>query len=435
MSNTAIRVENLSKQYKIGVARPDTLRDQLAGNLRRLFRWDGQRPARDDRIWALQDVSLEVKPGEVVGLVGRNGAGKSTLLKILTRITEPTAGLAEIRGRVGSLLEIGTGFHGELTGRENIFLNGAILGMKRREIDRKFDNITDFAEIGKFIDTPVKRFSSGMYVRLAFAVAAHMEPDILLVDEVLAVGDFAFQKKCLGKMQDVAGHGKTVVFVSHNMGAIRTLCNRCVLLEGGRVVADGPADRVIDSYIDQRSQLTRVQESNRIEADYGEGFVLHHTGNSGDLTLFCGDPVTLEFEIEASRPLSEAEAGIGVGINTAAGDPVVSMSSLVQRAPTTPGISRFWRVRCDLGRLPLNAGRYFVAVDVGNAQRSRRTAKFTHAFTIHVMEYDVFGWGSSLPSPRWWGPMYWAPQWDIQPTRGETLLLRRKDETSSSTRE
>ncbi len=432
MSDTVIRVENLSKQYKIGVHQPDTLRDQLAGSLKRLFGRDGQRPPRVDSIWALKDVSLEIKPGEVVGLIGRNGAGKSTLLKILSRITEPTVGRAEIHGRVGSLLEVGTGFHGELTGRENVFLNGSILGMKRLEISRKFNDIIDFAETGKFLDTPVKRYSSGMQVRLAFAVAAHLQPEILLVDEVLAVGDFAFQKKCLGKMRDVAGFGKTVVFVSHNMGAIRTLCSRCVLLENGRATADGPADRVVDYYVDQQSRTTVLHKSNRVEADYGKGFVLHRQENRGEVTLFCGDPITLEFSIEAPRPLSEAQAGIGVSIITAIGERVVSMSSLVQQAPTTPGLSRFWGVRCELGHLPLNAGAYFVEVDVGDAQRSNRAAKFTQAFTLHVMENDVFGWGSSLPSPRWWGPMYWAPQWVIQPMSDEELPPGRKDESSST---
>ncbi len=432
MSDTVIRVEDLSKQYKIGVARSDTLRDQLAGSLQRLFSRDGQRPPRDDRIWALKDVSLEINPGEVVGLIGRNGAGKSTLLKILTRITEPTAGRAEIHGRVGSLLEVGTGFHGELTGRENIFLNGAILGMRKREIVRKFGDIIDFSEIGKFLDTPVKHYSSGMYVRLAFAVAAHLEPEILLVDEVLAVGDFAFQKKCLGKMQDVAGHGKTVVFVSHNMGAIRTLCSRCILLENGKAAQDGPADRVIDYYLEQRSQTTGLHRSNRIQADHGEGFVLWYSQNFGDLTMFCGDPITLEFDIEAPRPLSEAAVGVGVGITTAAGDRVISMSSLVQRVEGTTGLSRFWRVRCDMGRLPLNAGTYFAGIVIGDGQHSTPAAKFNSAFTIRVMEYDVFGWGTTLPHPRWWGPMYWAPQWDIRPMRSGELPQGKDDEPTAS---
>jgi lipopolysaccharide transport system ATP-binding protein len=207
---------------------------------------DGDEP---DIFWALRDVSFEVNPGEVVGLVGRNGAGKSTLLKLLSRITEPTTGRATLRGRVASLLEVGTGFHPDLTGRENIFLNGAILGMKRAEIVRKFDEIVAFAEIGNFLDTPVKRYSSGMYVRLAFAVAAHLDPEILIIDEVLAVGDAAFQKKCLGKMHHVASHGRTVLFVSHNMGAVQTLCSRAVMLEDGRVAAVGETRSVLARYL------------------------------------------------------------------------------------------------------------------------------------------------------------------------------------------
>src|ERR671919_706880 len=228
MSEIAIRVEGLSKQYKIGLAtrRHDPLRDQITDGLLSIFRSNGhssatgQRSASSDTIWALKDISFEIKHGEVVGFIGRNGAGKSTLLKILSRITEPTSGKAHIFGRVGSLLEVGIGFHPELTGKENIFLNGAVLGLKKSEIDRKFDEIVAFAEVEKFIDTPVKRYSSGMYVRLAFAVAAHMEPDILIVDEVLAVGDAEFQKKSLGKMHEVSRGGRTVLFVSHNMASI-----------------------------------------------------------------------------------------------------------------------------------------------------------------------------------------------------------------------
>ena len=217
----------------------------LQAPLRRLRR---SAPRRSD-FWALKDVSFEVPPGEVLGVVGRNGAGKSTLLKVLSRITEPTTGRVELRGRVGSLLEVGTGFHPELTGRENIYLNGAILGMKRREIARKFDEIVAFAEVEQFLDTPVKRYSSGMYMRLAFAVAAHLEPEILLVDEVLAVGDAEFQKKCLGKMGDVAGEGRTVLFVSHNMGAVQTVCRRALLLDHGRVKMIGPAEEVVAEYL------------------------------------------------------------------------------------------------------------------------------------------------------------------------------------------
>ncbi|MCS7214362.1 MAG: ABC transporter ATP-binding protein [Candidatus Calescibacterium sp.] len=248
-SDTAIRVENLSKLYYIGEAEKYyALRDVFSDFFRSLFRLGGRKKKVREQIWALKDVSFEVKRGEVVGIIGRNGAGKSTLLKILSRITEPTQGYAEIHGRVGSLLEVGTGFHPELTGRENIYFSGAILGMKKKEIDKKFDEIVAFAEVEKFIDTPVKYYSSGMYVRLAFAVAAHLEPEILLVDEVLAVGDAAFQRKCLGKMGEVAKGGRTVLFVSHNMGMITSLCPRAILLENGRIVADGVASETVLTY-------------------------------------------------------------------------------------------------------------------------------------------------------------------------------------------
>ena len=251
MSNIAIRVENLSKEYHLGRAqeRHDTLRDALAASFKRLRRRPSQRANQEDILWALKDVSFEVQRGEVVGIIGRNGAGKSTLLKILSQITEPTRGRAEIHGRVGSLLEVGTGFHPELTGRENIYLNGAILGMRRAEIDRRFDEIVAFAEIERFLDTPVKRYSSGMYVRLAFAVAAHLEPEILLVDEVLAVGDAQFQKKCLGKMGEVAEQGRTVLFISHNMGAVAQLCPTSVYMQSGRMVGLDRSPIVIREYL------------------------------------------------------------------------------------------------------------------------------------------------------------------------------------------
>jgi lipopolysaccharide transport system ATP-binding protein len=247
-----IKIEKISKQYQIGMraAAYSTLRENLTNRLRSplgVFRRNGR--SSEQTIWALHDVSFEVHPGEVVGIIGRNGAGKSTLLKILSRITEPTKGRAEIYGRVGSLLEVGTGFHPELTGRENIFLNGSILGMKREEIERKFDEIVAFAEVSKFIDTPVKRYSSGMYVRLAFGVAAHLDPEILLVDEVLAVGDASFQRKCLDKMKDVSRHGRTVLFVSHNMPAVTRLCERTILLDDGQVLQDGPSHKVIGMYL------------------------------------------------------------------------------------------------------------------------------------------------------------------------------------------
>ena len=256
-SNTVIAVKNLSKCYSIGRAsvddcnkyNPPGLRHAIEDMLRNPLAWWKKRRVKKEDFWALKDISFEVKAGEVVAVIGRNGAGKSTLLKILSRITDPTTGRIEIAGRIASLLEVGTGFHAELTGRENIFLNGAILGMTRAEIRRKFDEIVAFSEVEKFLDTPVKRYSSGMYVRLAFSVAAHLEPEILIVDEVLAVGDAAFQKKCLGKMQEVSrNHGRTVLFVSHNMSAILQLTSRAVVLDAGRVIFHGPTEKAVEHY-------------------------------------------------------------------------------------------------------------------------------------------------------------------------------------------
>jgi lipopolysaccharide transport system ATP-binding protein len=252
MNKPVVEVRELSKQYSLGATvSHDTLRDAIADGFKSIFGRNSETPRQsdDETIWALKDVSFDVKEGEVLGIIGRNGAGKSTLLKVLSRITEPTEGEVKITGRVGSLLEVGTGFHPELTGRENIYLNGAILGMKKEEIKKKFDEMVAFAEIEKFLDTPVKRYSSGMYVRLAFAVAAHFEPEILVVDEVLAVGDAQFQKRCLGKMGDVAGEGRTVLFVSHNMAAVQSLCSRAIWLDEGKIVDSGQPDEVISNYL------------------------------------------------------------------------------------------------------------------------------------------------------------------------------------------
>jgi lipopolysaccharide transport system ATP-binding protein len=275
MSNIAIQVEDLDKKYHIGGPRKthDRLGDQLADMLKAPFRRAGKllrgqatgAAELDETFWALKDIDFEIKQGESVGVIGRNGAGKSTLLKILSRITEPTRGYADIYGRVGSLLEVGTGFHPELNGRENIYLNGAILGMRKVEIARKFDEIVAFAEIGKFIDTPVKHYSSGMYVRLAFSVAAHLEPEILLVDEVLAVGDLAFQKKCLGKMDDVTQDGRTVLFVSHNMSLVQTLCQRGIFLDQGEIATDGPIAETIDSYLQTLEQMEAQDLAKRVD--------------------------------------------------------------------------------------------------------------------------------------------------------------------------
>jgi len=270
MNDIAIRAENISKKFQIGRRQGsyktlrDTIADAFVAPIRKagkLLRGQAAGAAElDETIWALKDISFEVKHGEIVGIIGRNGSGKSTLLKILSRITEPTTGFAEIHGRIGSLLEVGTGFHPELTGRENVYLNGAILGMKRLEIERKFDEIVAFAEVERFIDTPVKHYSSGMYLRLAFAVAAHLEPEILIVDEVLAVGDSRFQKKCLNKMQDVGKEGRTVLFVSHNMPAITRLCKRTILLDEGCIKQDGPSHKVVSSYLTSELGTTAMRE-------------------------------------------------------------------------------------------------------------------------------------------------------------------------------
>ncbi len=286
MCSDAIQIENLSKRYRLGQggAQDRTFREliqeSIGAAVRKLaFGRSGSRGNGADgeidsssgseenarHFWALRDVSMNIRPGQVVGVIGRNGAGKSTLLKVLSRITDPTQGHAVIRGRVGSLLEVGTGFHPELSGRENVFLNGAVLGMTRREIVAKFDDIVAFAEVEKFLDTPVKRYSSGMYVRLAFAVAAHLEPEILIVDEVLAVGDAAFQARCLGKMKDVAGQGRTVLFVSHNMAAVQHLCDRAVHLDAGRVVADGPATQIVGDYLNSLRKRSTLRVADRTD--------------------------------------------------------------------------------------------------------------------------------------------------------------------------
>jgi homopolymeric O-antigen transport system ATP-binding protein len=313
MTDPVITVEHLSKRYRIGAKqeRHDTLGAALADlarrpftnlrNLRSLTTFSEQDEA-DDTIWALRDVSFDIKSGETVGIIGANGAGKSTLLKVLSRITQPTSGRAVVKGRVSSLLEVGTGFHADLTGRENVYLNGAILGMTRSEIDKKFDDIVDFSDVGKFIDTPVKRYSSGMALRLAFSVAAHLEPEIMMVDEVLAVGDLRFQKKCLGKMGEVAQAGRTVIYVAHNMPAISRLCERAILMGQGRVVQDGPAHEVISTYLNSGMGTSAVREWPDLEHAPGGNIVrlsamrvLDEDGDPAD-TIDIRRPCRIEME-------------------------------------------------------------------------------------------------------------------------------------------
>jgi lipopolysaccharide transport system ATP-binding protein len=361
MSIPAIRVEGIGKRYRFGQTRPQgTLRDLIAEAARASFRRKGPggrtaaRTPEDQWFWALRDVSFELQHGKVLGLIGGNGAGKSTLLKILARITEPTEGVAIITGRVGSLLEVGTGFHSELTGRENIYLSGAILGMRRAEIARRFDEIVDFAEIARFLDTPVKRYSSGMHMRLAFAVAAHLEPEILLVDEVLAVGDAAFQRKCVGKMSDVAGEGRTVLFVSHNMAAIQALCSWALWLREGRVVEAGPPGRVVAVYLQASAvSLTECAWDDPALAPGNERVRLRRARvrpaeDSGSEVITTRTPVVIEFEywnLQPGSPLTlclnlfnqEGTLLFSAGPASASGDPSVAVRGLFRVVCRVPG--------------------------------------------------------------------------------------------------
>jgi len=369
MSDTIIAVEQLGKCYRIDHqverARYKTLRETLTRKASGLFKgWHSRngssgaaRPAREE-FWALKDVSIDVKQGEVLGIIGRNGAGKSTLLKILSRITEPTRGRVRIRGRVASLLEVGTGFHPELTGRENVFLNGAILGMSKVEIQRKFDEIVAFAGVEKFLDTPVKRYSSGMYVRLAFAVAAHLEPEILVVDEVLSVGDAEFQKKCLGKMQDVSGHGRTVLFVSHNMAAVKALCQHGLLLESGQLVAEGPVSMVTDKYAELHAEVTAARwerpRDGALSGVYFTRATIEVSGHQPELRLVCAAELYCR---------TECRSFIALDISDNQG------SVIMQAIPTTTqfvgGSKGTYSVEIVVELPPLIPGRYTVDLWMG----------------------------------------------------------------------
>ena len=325
---TAISVKNIGKQYKIGAAESkfrynmlrDVIVDTVAAPVRLVKAMIGKSDRRQNQnyVWALKDVSFDLEEGKVLGIVGRNGAGKSTLLKILSRVTEPTVGTVSVRGRVGSLLEVGTGFHPELTGRENIYMNGAILGMKRSEIDSKFDEIVDFSEVTQYIDTPVKRYSSGMYLRLAFAVAAHLEPEILVVDEVLAVGDAEFQKKCLGKMGDVAQQGRTVLFVSHNMSAILRLTQEAVVLNKGQLIMRGPTQEAVDYYLSsgQSQAGERVWDADDVPATAMPfmpiSLKVKERGGKVVDTIRSTETVTVEFEYKLSAPVTGLRVGLYV---------------------------------------------------------------------------------------------------------------------------
>jgi lipopolysaccharide transport system ATP-binding protein len=372
----AIRVEDLSKCYQISPHQAGyrTLRESImtavAAPARKLRRWlgaDSPEPESGERThWALRDVNFEVRPGEVIGLIGRNGAGKSTLLKLLSRITEPTSGRVELRGRVLSLLEIGTGFHQELTGRENIYLNGAILGMTRREIERKFDDIVAFAEIEKFLDTPSKRYSSGMYIRLAFAVAAQFEAEVLLVDEVLAVGDAAFQKKCLDRIAALARSGGTVIFVSHNMGTVTSICQTALVLDGGRLIARGEAREQARLYLNLLGERSAVDLAGRTDrggngvARLSDVRLLDSQGRSVEHAL-GGEPLTIRLGYRAERPLASAE--VHVWLCNEQGQNATMLSNRFSGDPleTLPAVGA---LECHIPEVVLAPGGYLLNIDL-----------------------------------------------------------------------
>jgi lipopolysaccharide transport system ATP-binding protein len=411
---TIIAAENLDKKYQIGADQSVAyLRDSVGGFLKNPFSQTRKNGKPDNRtVWALKDVNFDVQQGEIVGLIGRNGAGKSTLLKIVSRITEPTAGRVRVRGRVGSLLEVGTGFHPELTGRENIFLNGAVMGMKRSEITLRFDEIVDFAGVGKFLDTPVKHFSSGMYMRLAFAVAAHLDQEILLVDEVLAVGDLAFQKKCMNKVSSFSQSGRTVLFVSHNMEAISQLCPRVILLDGGRVVTDGPRDETLRSYLWGTAQTSGEYVYQHDDDENPPAELMIHSvrikDSNGTIvsSVDSREAFSIEIEYEVFDRLPFAWAGFVIssanGVVLLCG---VEADNPEFAGPREPGL--YHSTTIVPGRL-FNAGNYLLSVlgakKTGGSYTILHELKNILSFQVHLAQIGSdFGGrvGFMYPSPEW----------------------------------
>jgi len=414
-----IRVENLHKRYELGTklgGSYSTLREDLMNALRRPFRRAGGRShSRKRTLWALAGLSFEVSPGEVLGVIGRNGAGKSTLLKVLSRITEPTQGRVELFGRVGSLLEVGTGFHPELTGRENIFLNGAILGMRKREIERQFDQIVAFAEIEQFLDTPVKRYSSGMFTKLAFSVAAHLEPEILLVDEILSVGDAAFQKKCLGKMREVAGGGRTVLFVSHNSAAIEALCDRCLWLREGRLEADGEPIDLLRRYLttDGAQEAATVSLSRHGGRTPGSEELMHKAtllseDGTPTTSVRMGETFGVQVHFSRSTPLKPV---FGLAFKTVTGAPLFGVNNRFVPAEQMPETAGEGVVTCWVERPPLMPGTYFLDLHFGDEYRDLDVVR--EALSFDVEASDVFGTGRLCPPGG--GPICWGGRYQYEP--------------------
>ena len=410
MSESIISVENLSKRYMIGrqAEQGDGLRHVLERAIRapfnRLRSGEKEKREKSEEFWAVKNVSLEIKRGEMMGVIGRNGAGKSTLLKLLSRITEPTTGKISLRGRVASLLEVGTGFHPELTGRENIFLNGAILGMSRVEIKRKFDEITAFAEIDKFLDTPVKRYSSGMYVRLAFAVAAHLEPEILIVDEVLAVGDADFQKKCLGKMEDVsAKEGRTVILVSHQMTAIQNLCTRCILMDRGQLIMEGGTEEVVNAYMSKGAELASSGLTDRKDRA-GKGDIrvtaIDLRDESGNVIqeAISGNNVTLSLAYSVKEGEVLNDCIVCVEICKDLKKYFALSSALVDRRKLQ--LAGEGRIDFLIPDWPLSGGRYHVNIYI-EADRAMQDY-LNDASVIEAIDGDYFGTGK-LHHEGWQG--------------------------------
>jgi lipopolysaccharide transport system ATP-binding protein len=413
MSNSIISVENVSKRYFVGHQSAEresyaSLRDVIGREVRNFARKagdlaHGRQIVQGDSVedfWALKDVSFEVKQGDVLGIVGRNGAGKSTLLKILSRITEPTKGRVRLQGRVASLLEVGTGFHPELTGRENIFLNGAILGMTQREIKRKFDEIVAFAEVDRFLDTPVKRYSSGMYVRLAFAVAAHLDPEILLVDEVLAVGDAAFQKKCLGKLESVTtNEGRTVIFISHNTTALLTLCKRGVLLKNGLVSFEGSIKDVVEQYYSQRERRT----SANFAPQEGKPSI---TAVSINQDALKGGDLIVDIGFESPFPMNPPVPGIVINSNL--GTPIYGSNPRIHNMESSGEAATSGTVQIKVRQLPLVSGYYTISVWLGDWQRD-----YDHRSDVLSFEFSHDIGMAPTQTPVGVGYLKWPAEWRL----------------------
>lgn len=417
----AVSACNLSKSYSIAVnsGRVSTLAELLTQKMKRPFE-----RADVKTFWALKDVSFEIEKGDVVGIIGRNGAGKSTLLKVLSRITEPTQGRAVLNGRVSSLLEVGTGFHAELTGRENIALNGAILGMSRREISRQFDEIVDFAGVEQFLDTPVKRYSSGMYVRLAFAVAAHLNPDILIIDEVLAVGDVEFQKKCLGKMETVAKSGRTVLFVSHNMAAINHMCNTCLVLQSGSVAFFGDTESATKHYL---ATGETVQASDDLGMDsfrpswakpYITGVKLLNADDVPVNIIPLGSPVTFEVTFAAPPGAKVRWPVLGVVINHTTFGMTGAVNSRMTNFEVSEGPYQSGKMRCTIEHFPLLQGRYTVDIWLGDG--SADVDALIGSLRFDIEDSDVYGSGK-VPFSNM-GVMFFYPKWQLEAAQNAVLV-------------